>query len=987
MPSPPRLNSNARGGLDDTPIDDFLRRVAVLRKAVAGGEFLAKGLCLAVFLALVALLSDAFFAWPSAVRLAMDWFAVAMLSVAAAMLVWRLLGVREDARTLARLTEQRLGRRDSLLINAVDFRTGAHAGSRALTSSVVREADRVVAELSAVEVNPPRPALRALAAAGGVLAACGLFMLLAPGLFGAVIPRFVDPAGDHPPFTLLSFAPHVEPEVRYRGRPVSIAVEVTGPERVDEATLVLRPAGSKEPGQERLPMLRQSETLFTAQLARVDNDLEFHVETPRGRSRWFSVIVSQTPLIEEARATLTFPAYTGHKPAQQVLDDRGIRGMEGTDCAVRVRSNVPLSGGELRIFAAGDDSMPLETIALKTSVTEKTEVLGEFQMTKNGRFELAVRSGRGLSSEVLAGPVVTVPDRPPQVRITSPEKTVIAVEGWKTPVEVEAIDDVGLSRIRLFRRKNDDVATGETLTMETSSRGAATARTQIDLAALKARPGDVIRYYASADEIGREPTRSADSATQTIEVISEEDYRELAREQFELEELLREFQTDREELERLGQMRDDAVSHLEELLQEHADGQPLTGQDRAGMESLQKQLTEYASKASQLAKALKDQADEMPLFDFEKPLREQLEQLADELEAQSTQAENLSKLLGEEQSSGDDQLGSELQKAGDEFLKDHGPFDESSRESLEQLSNELETLQKMDALNDQVERLQAVTEEQRSLADRMSELSRPERLNQDQQARADRFAREQEGLADDLNSIEKGLETAAEEASESSPQMADSARQLSELIKPLAISREQLSSAQSARDGEGEAAAQHAEAAARKLESLMQAMNQVAESASRDGRTEQSQGSRQQLQHALNQLKQARSSGRERRNRNGQAQPGERSQENSSSQANGNRRGFGSLPRRGGPETPILGPPTREPVESSSTQATLEAEVDGRFVGSGAVDAAPVVESLSTGETVTKGQSMPGLRGVPVGYRDAAEAYLRRLSEERRSKE
>ena len=81
-----------------------------------------------------------------------------------------------------------------------------------------------------------------------------------------------------------------------------------------------------------------------------------------------------------------------------------------------------------------------------------------------------------------------------------------------------------------------------------------------------------------------------------------------------------------------------------------------------------------------------------------------------------------------------------------------------------------------------------------------------------------------------------------------------------------------------------------------------------------------------------------------------------------------------------------MGPRTQEAIESSDKSATMQVDGKGRFVLPGVSGDAPSAESLTPMARSKDGLSGTNLRGVPVGYRDAAEAYFRRLSEERKSK-
>ncbi|QDT55267.1 hypothetical protein Pan44_33100 [Caulifigura coniformis] len=995
QPRIPRPASTSWQRLSDTPLDDFLRRVDLFAKAVRGGEFVGWTLAIAVAAVLVALFSDAFFAWPAAVRIGWNLVAAAGLLTSAVVLGWRMFGRRYHARTVARLAEDGLHRRDSLLINAVEFRSGLETGSETLRASVVQSADSIVATLPASAVTPPSPAVRATLAGLAAVMAFGIALLIAPRLFATVIPRFLDPLGDHPPFTLLTFAPTVKPDPLHRGKPALVTVEITGPERVEEAVLILRPAGETRAPTERLPMFRQSETTFSGQVARVDVDTEFHIETPRGRSGWFEMKVSQTPLIEEARATLTFPAYTGWKPREQRLDDRGVRGLRGTKCLIAVRSNLVLKEGEIQIFSAEGGTTADVVLPLTPDSGDRQLVRGEVSIETNGRFELVVRSESGHESDVLTGPIVALRDRPPLVAITAPAETLIAVEGWTIPVEIQASDDIGVERIRLFRGVNGWSPSAVTLPHETDQAGVALAKTEFDLGALGAKAGDVIEYYASADDRASGRPQSTDTPTSTIQVISEEEYKDFARQQYQLDELSEEFETFRKELERLAEERQKAAKELEELLRKQAAGDALTDADRERMERLEKQMGDFARDAAELARTLQERAEEMPLYDLEQQYTEELKKLAKELSSQSENAERIAELLKHQQDSSSPKLSEELEDAAEQFLKESGPFDAPTQDQMEQLTDDLQTLQKADALNEQVERLQAVTAEQRQLANRLSELAGKTSLMPDEQARADQFAKEQELLAQELESVRKQLEESAREAEEKLPKMAESARQLVESLDQLAISQEQMSAAQQARDQQGDAAHRHAESAARKLESLMEAAGDAQNS---EGLQEGLDGplrlSQQQVRNTLDQMRRSRRPpGLGQRGQKGGRSPGNSEGESEGGSAGGQSRGGnqgrmrpGQSARRGDSNAQVMGPRTQEAVESSDQSATMQADGKGRFVLPGVTGDTPSAESLTPQSRNGEGLSGTNLRGVPVGYRDAAEAYFRRLSEEKDSK-
>jgi hypothetical protein len=616
--------------------------------------------------------------------------------------------------------------------------------------------------------------------------------------------------------------------------------------------------------------------------------------------------------------------------------------------------------------------------------------VGEFTIERNGRFELSIRSESGHASDILTGPIVALPDRPPRIAITAPAETLIAVEGWKVPVEIQASDDVGVERIRLFRGVNGWSPSPLTLPYEADESGIAQARALFDLEELGAKAGDMITYYASVDERASGRPQSADTTTHTIQVISEDEYREFARQQYQLDDLAEELESLQKEIDRLDKERSAALEELEQLIKRQEAGEPLNDAERERMERLEKQIGRFASDAAELARTLNERAEEMLLYEIEQQYTEELKKLAGELQQQADNAEHLSKLMEQQRNSGSPKPSDELRQAARQFKDSAGPFNQATSDQLKELAEDLETLQKADTLNAQVERLQAVAAQQRELANRLAELAGRTSLSPDEQARADRFAKEQELLAQELESLQKELREAAVAARDKLPEMAESARQLAETLDQLAVPQEQMSAARQAREQHGDAAHQHAESAAKKLESLMKAAGAVKDSPGLgQGLDGPLQLSQQRLRNLMDQLRRARRPpglGQRSRSSGQNSGEGEGAGNSAGGQPRGNQGRLkpGQGPPRG--DAQVMGPRTREAVESSDSSATTQADGKGRFVIPGLSGEAPSAEVLAPAARQSEGLSGTNLRGVPVGYRDAAEAYFRRLSEEQNTK-
>jgi len=748
----------------ESVLDDFLRRVNFLGHAVRTITFSSWTAVALVLAAVVVMLSDAAFAWPGAVRIVIDIAVVAACVMAVGVVCRGFWENQYEARRVARLAEDRLDRTDSLFINAVEFRSAPVSGSPILRGRVIRMADDAVRDLSAFDIVPSNPAIRASLASAAVVLAFVLGGLVAPKLYGMVLPRFLDPLGDHPPYTLLNFAVTISPEPVYHSKPAKITVDLSGPDRVEQANLVFVDSAHPRPAADPLPMFRADDQQFVTEIARAEKSARFYIETSRGRSETFDFHVTAVPFFEQVKATLSFPDYTGWKSHEQTLDRRGVRGIVGTQVAVTARSNLPLKSGTLTVFPAlaKDEvsSVPRAVITLSPNVENPRIVAGRFPIEFNGRFELKLTADNGAESlEPISGPVTAIPDRGPSVQIAMPDSYLVAVEGWKVPVVIEASDDVKIARMRLFRGVNGWSPIPVGIDIDAVAPHLVRGGYEFDLGTLGAKAGDVITYYATVDDNFPGGPHSADSPLHTLQVISEEEYKDFARQQYQMDELAEEFESFRKELERLGQEREQALQQLEELRKKAESGEALSPEDQQQAKDLEERLEKFSQDIDQLRKNLDERAQQLQLYELEKEYTEQLQKLSKQLGNQSQNAKDVAEQLSKlsEPSGLTPEQREQFQKAAEKFQRETDPFDQESLDQQAATAEDLELMQLADSLMAQTDRLKAVIAQQRDLANRLAELAGKESLAPDEQSRAARFAKEQELLQQQLESLQKDL--------------------------------------------------------------------------------------------------------------------------------------------------------------------------------------------------------------------------------------
>jgi hypothetical protein len=260
----------------------------------------------------------------------------------------------------------------------------------------------------------------------------------------------------------------------------------------------------------------------------------------------------------------------------------------------------------------------------------------------------------------------------------------------------------------------------------------------------------------------------------------------------------------------------------------------------------------------------------------------------------------------------------------------------------------------------QADRIRHVIQQQRELADRLQPFQNMNQLTEQQQRRAARLAREQEMLRQELDEALSALEQAAQQAAETLPKTSGDASRLCQGIRQSGAMADQDQAAQSARGGQGQGAHQAAAEAAEKLEAFLSQCDNAGSSAPGDldrGLALSQSGIRNSLQQMAQ----------------GRAMPGLKSGQGQSGRGMG-----GSMSRFSlrGPSMPMTGSADGRSGRMTARQAK------GRYDGSESANDAQAAESISVDSRFGTATGAGNLRGVPVGYRDQAEAYFRRLSEE-----
>ena len=493
-----------------------------LRSRLAGWMALRSALAaLAVLgaLALAAVLADAAMDLPETVRVATPM----MLPVAvfAVLLTGWVSWRRLSEMFLARVLERRDPSLGNRLSNAVDLeqKTGDSPVQEFLRREAVALGGQSAAKLSARQFMG-RSVPRALLTLLCCLLAWAALVWAAPDVTRAVLPRFLDAHGDHPPYSrlVIEVAPGAA-SILYGGQ-VEVRATVRG--RLAEKLWLVERTGSR---QTRAIMFLAPDKSYFQTLANLREASEYWVTDGAARSKRFPLTILKTPQIAQVEVTTEFPEYTGRPAHTGKLGEEAQALPEETRVGFRVASNRPLKSGEIELTPVLGGKATVVTLA--PDKANGSVVSGSFTLTEAVAFTLTVKDTDGLvSAENRRGRFNILPDRPPRIFVLEPGKDAVATPATRVPVRVQATDDYAVARVGWLRGFNRSME--RPLSMKVTLKEgpqSVEAAGAFDLTKLGVRPGDVIDYYFEAADNYPKGPNVVFSRLFRLEIISEEQYK------------------------------------------------------------------------------------------------------------------------------------------------------------------------------------------------------------------------------------------------------------------------------------------------------------------------------------------------------------------------------------------------------------------------------------------------------------------------------
>ncbi len=322
--------------------------------------------------------------------------------------------------------------------------------SRQLADQFVGQVSTTLDNLKPTQVYGKRAAPRFTKVAGGMTIASLILVAALYPSFRVAAGHWLHPKRAYPvphPFELESTSGNLylmggdDALIRFKTEgkiPHSIEVEIRGPERVSYRTLT-----------------RDDSSYFTDSLTRVFQNLRYRgfVKSRHFWEPWdeissptYTIHVTDRPVIEDFRVTLSPPAYTGMSPTSQEGNVAEIRGLRGSTIQIQLRSDKALTRAYLKYEPDTDDKN-------KTNVkmeTNRNRAQGEFLLVEDGVFATYIFDERNVGNlDPIPYHFIVVEDIPPVLHVLEPASPTELGSDFTLPSRLHIEDDFGFSNLQI----------------------------------------------------------------------------------------------------------------------------------------------------------------------------------------------------------------------------------------------------------------------------------------------------------------------------------------------------------------------------------------------------------------------------------------------------------------------------------------------------------------------------------------------------------
>lgn len=766
----------------------------------------------ALVLAFALIITDAALGLPAGVR---------ALLLAVALTAW-LIRLLHDRHTvikgreldqwIAWRLEKQIPDAHDALSNAMDFRGRIDRMDddrmKILMKSEIHRASEVAAGLSIIEPVADEIQQKEKTRFWAIIGIIAVISMVSPRMMSTVFHRYMHPFTDLPPFSLTRI--FVEPgdaSVKY-GEDLGISISIKGP---NPGRLSLNVIDAATGSETELPLYASTDGIYAQQLEYLTQDIRYYVSGRKARSSLFNITVERTPLIETQQARFEYPAYTRLPDETRYIGVDGISAYPGSKITVLLSANQPVSDGVLTL--PGGDDTPF------VPGNNPQTVLATFTAGQDGEISAIIRTPEGHKSRAWKSRLVIKEDRGPEITLVEPGREALATPNARIPLVMEARDDLGVAGIALFRNLNASRDHRRYMHTEPPPRIMVRVADKLDLNDLGVHAGDRIQLYATATDSNPDKPRSISSPIHTVQIISEEDYNALQRQEMTATELREQYQVWLESLNRLKE----AAENLKDEMKQVKDAVDI---EDAGylqkIEDFRDQAGRLARIADELALALDDEARSGSVYDIENSYKQLLHDTADQVEFAAMDLQQTAQHVANACSG----QPSEMSDAGESLNRAIETLGGEATAAMEKIDQANSDIEQVSSLFENVELYKELLMRQEILVRQAAYYRNLKKLSFEDGIRLKELSADQEQIRLDLRDIVQTFLDEAPKIHTNYPKISQDARDLASAIDDLDINGSMAKASSDLNDRMPIPGHAHAQDALDALNSLVQHMNQ-----------------------------------------------------------------------------------------------------------------------------------------------------------------
>ncbi|MFN0127665.1 MAG: hypothetical protein ACKV19_13370 [Verrucomicrobiales bacterium] len=422
------------------------------------------------------------------------WLALAALAASAACWLHARLA-RPDLRRLANQLESRHRDLDGRLITAVQQEPDKKGNYTFLQERLFEDSVRHSVDHDWESVAPAWHLQASRVVAGAALAAClaGLVGVRTP----PASPALASLTGGETTPDGVTVTPGDVSLERGSSLTVMARFEHAMPASAD---LVI---GASAVSERRILLVRSlADPVFGGTVPDVAEGFAYRIDYGGRRTRDFQVTVYEHPRLERSDAELSPPAYTG-LPTQRIEDTRRVSAVEGTRLALNLQLNKPVASAVLVPKEKSAAPVPL-AVAIDRAVA----TLADFSLTASQSYELKLVDADGRANKVPDLFVLeALPNRPPELKLTSPRGDVRPSALEEVAFEGTAWDDFGVLAYGIGLSRGGEAPELLELGKDVPAREKAAFQHMLQLEARSAKEDDLFSWFVWADDIGPDGQR------------------------------------------------------------------------------------------------------------------------------------------------------------------------------------------------------------------------------------------------------------------------------------------------------------------------------------------------------------------------------------------------------------------------------------------------------------------------------------------------